>query len=103
MLENMDYQPTKWTLQGKLIIQKTPNSFLNSLIFFTKARGLFELPKKSRLQVIVRSNRTGEALTDDYIMEDMIIMMLAACCDWYKLLTRVQRTWKYLIGHLIIL
>ncbi|PYI06809.1 BcPKS16, polyketide synthase [Aspergillus sclerotiicarbonarius CBS 121057] len=50
---------------------------------------MFQLPENSRLQVTVRSNRTGEALTDAGIMEDMIIMMLAACCDWYGLLFQV--------------
>ena len=50
---------------------------------------LFQLPETSKLQVPVRSNRTGDKLTDDYIMEDMVIMMLAACCDWYKLLSQV--------------
>jgi acyl transferase domain-containing protein/SAM-dependent methyltransferase/acyl carrier protein len=55
---------------------------------------LFQLPNNSRLQVTVRSNRTGEALTDDFIMEDMTIMMLAACCDWYGLLTRVAEDMK---------
>jgi acyl transferase domain-containing protein/acyl carrier protein len=55
---------------------------------------LFKLPDHSRLQVTVRSNRTGEALTNDFIMEDMVIMMLAACCDWYGLLTRVAEDMK---------
>ncbi|KAG9235756.1 hypothetical protein BJ875DRAFT_421478 [Amylocarpus encephaloides] len=60
--------------------------FLNIL---NQNPSLFKLPENSKLQVTVRSNRTGEALSDVYIMEDMIIMMLAACCDWYKLLSRV--------------
>lgn len=55
---------------------------------------LFQLPEEKRLQVTVRSNRTGESLTDDVIMEDMIIMMLAACCDWYHLLSRVAEDMK---------
>nr|WHF58365.1 polyketide synthase [Aspergillus sp.] len=50
---------------------------------------LFQLPKESRLQVTVRSNRDGVALTDEGIMEDMIPMMLASCCDWYQLLSNV--------------
>ncbi|KAL4733402.1 hypothetical protein BDV11DRAFT_86044 [Aspergillus similis] len=51
---------------------------------------LFRLPDASNhLQVTLRSNRTGEALTDAEVIEDMVIMMLAACCDWYELLSRV--------------
>ena len=50
---------------------------------------LFQLPPKSKLQVVVRSNRSGEKLQDNFVMEDMIIMMLAACCDWFKLLGKV--------------
>jgi acyl transferase domain-containing protein len=55
---------------------------------------LFQLPEESKLQVPVRSNRTGEKLWDDFVMEDMIIMMLAACCDWYNLLARVAEDMK---------
>ncbi|RAH61359.1 ketoacyl-synt-domain-containing protein [Aspergillus piperis CBS 112811] len=50
---------------------------------------MFQLPKESRLQVTVRSNITGKALTDAEIMEDMITMMLASCCDWLELVTQV--------------
>ena len=55
---------------------------------------LFKLPDQSKLQVTVRSNIDGEALTDDTIMEDMVVMMLAACCDWYHLLERVADDMK---------
>jgi hypothetical protein len=55
---------------------------------------LFRLPKNNRLQVPVRSNRTGDELTDDFIMEDLITMMLAAYCDWYGLVSRVAEDMK---------
>lgn len=55
---------------------------------------LFQLPDHCRLQVTVRSNRDGEPLTDATIMEDMIIMMLAACCDWFGLLSKVAADLK---------
>ncbi|KAL3250624.1 hypothetical protein ABHI18_011097 [Aspergillus niger] len=50
---------------------------------------MFQLPRDSQLQVTVRSNISGKALNNAEIMEDMIIMMLAACCDWYGLLSQV--------------
>lgn len=50
---------------------------------------LFRLAPRSRLQAVVRSNRSGEKLQDDDFMEDMITMMLAACCDWCRLLGNV--------------
>ncbi|GLA58211.1 type I Iterative Polyketide synthase (PKS) [Aspergillus tubingensis] len=50
---------------------------------------MLQLPQQSRLQVTVRSSITGKALTDAEIMEDMITMMLASCCDWYGLVSQV--------------
>ncbi|KAF2792078.1 BcPKS16, polyketide synthase [Melanomma pulvis-pyrius CBS 109.77] len=50
---------------------------------------LFQLPQNSRLQVTVRSNRTGEQLSDDFVIEDMVTMILAACCDWHEVVSQV--------------
>ncbi|GLA95299.1 type I Iterative Polyketide synthase (PKS) [Aspergillus tubingensis] len=54
-----------------------------------KNSSMLQLPQQSRLQVTVRSSITGKALTDAEIMEDMITMMLASCCDWYGLVSQV--------------
>ncbi|KAF2816384.1 BcPKS16, polyketide synthase [Mytilinidion resinicola] len=72
------------------------NSYLvpEFLDVLTQNPSLFKIPDMSKLQVTVRSNRTGEKLSDDSIIEDLIIMMLAACCDWYALLSRVAEDMK---------
>jgi acyl transferase domain-containing protein len=67
---------------------------LPAFLKFLDTSRLFRLPEKSKLQVPVRSNRTGEQVWDDTFMEDMVIMMMASCCDWYKLLTRVAEALK---------
>ena len=79
----------KMDVTGKAHNPENSNDVPEFLDILRQNPFLFQLPLKSRLQVAVRSNRSGERLNDDFVMEDMIIMMLAACCDWFKLLNEV--------------
>ncbi|KAK4180914.1 conidial yellow pigment biosynthesis polyketide synthase [Triangularia setosa] len=50
----------------------------------------FQLPDASKLQVPVRSNKTGETLFDvDSLTEEVISTILASRCEWFNLLRHV--------------
>lgn len=53
-----------------------------------------QLPPTFKLNAPVRSNRTSEKLSNEGIIEDMITMIIASCCDWDKLLNRVAEDMK---------
>ncbi|KAL9078892.1 MAG: hypothetical protein Q9157_002187 [Trypethelium eluteriae] len=52
------------------------------------------LPGASALQVCVRSNRTGEQLRDQSLMEEVVTTVLASRCDWFSLLNQVAEDLK---------
>jgi acyl transferase domain-containing protein/acyl carrier protein/SAM-dependent methyltransferase len=54
----------------------------------------FQLPKRIRPRVLVRSNLDGHVLPTDSIVADMITMMLTSRCEWYTLLSRVAEDMK---------
>ncbi|MCJ1359582.1 MAG: hypothetical protein MMC33_009584 [Icmadophila ericetorum] len=50
-----------------------------------------QLPKASNLQAPVRSNRTGESLTDESLTNEIVTTILASRCEWYTLLTELAK------------
>lgn len=53
-----------------------------------------QLPSTFRLNAPVRSNRTAENLSDEDVIEDMIMMIIASSCDWNTLLNKVAQDMK---------
>ncbi|KAL8704355.1 MAG: hypothetical protein Q9201_002480 [Fulgogasparrea decipioides] len=79
----------KMDVTGKAHNPENSNFVPEFLQILTQNSTIFQLPVKNSLQVTVRSNRTAKKLQDDDVIDDMIIMMLADCCDWFKLLCEV--------------
>jgi hypothetical protein len=48
-----------------------------------------QLPKHINLRSTYRSNRNGERLDHDFVMVDLVTMILASKCEWYTLLSCV--------------
>ena len=50
-----------------------------------------QLPDASKLQVPIRSNKTGDLLTTGSLAHELITTILVSRCEWYTLLTEVAR------------
>ena len=50
-----------------------------------------QLPSARNLQTSVRSNRTGEQLTEGSLTHEVVNTILAGRCEWYTLLTELAR------------
>lgn len=55
---------------------------------------LLRLPRKTDLQVPVRSNRTGGPIATESLTEEVIQTILASRCEWYNLLSGVAADLK---------
>ncbi|KAI1840571.1 hypothetical protein JX266_013235 [Neoarthrinium moseri] len=49
------------------------------------------LPEAGQLQVQVRSNRTGQPLSQGSLAEELVTTILASRCEWYSLLSEVAK------------
>ncbi|KAI9667742.1 MAG: Type I Iterative PKS [Bathelium mastoideum] len=52
------------------------------------------LPDAAELQVRVRSNRSGQALVQGMLSEELVTTILASRCEWYSLLEKVAKDLK---------
>lgn len=50
---------------------------------------LLHLPDASKLQVPVRSNKTGDLITQGTLLTETVNVILASRCEWYTLLTKL--------------
>ena len=50
---------------------------------------LLHLPDASELQVPVRSNKTGDLITQGTLLTETVNVILASRCEWYTLLTKL--------------
>ena len=50
---------------------------------------LLHLPDATKLQVPVRSNKTGELITQGTLLTETVNVILASRCEWYTLLTKL--------------
>lgn len=52
---------------------------------------LLRLPDGSQLQVPIRSNRTGDVITEGSLTHEAVNVILASRCEWYMLLTKLAK------------
>ena len=52
---------------------------------------IFQLPQASRLQVPVRSNKTGALMIEGSLTNEIVSVILASRCEWFSLLTEMAK------------
>ncbi len=52
---------------------------------------ILQLPQASNLQAPVRSNKTGDLITDGSLTHEIVSVILASRCEWYTLLTNLAK------------
>ena len=52
---------------------------------------LLRLPHASSLQTAVRSNKTGDLITEGSLTHEIVSLVLASRCEWYALLTELAK------------
>lgn len=52
---------------------------------------ILRLPHASELQAPVRSNKTGDLITEGSLTREIVSVILASRCEWYTLLTELAK------------
>lgn len=52
---------------------------------------ILQLPQASKLQAPVRSNKTGNLITEGSLTHEIVSVILASRCEWYTLLTELAK------------